>query len=81
MSETITDIDKFHGTRKGKLVFGVIELVISGLVVSRAIDTGSLWEWLIGILLFMGAINNFLKAVFHRGRGAKTGEKRKTKRR
>ncbi|HEX5456410.1 MAG TPA: hypothetical protein VFW77_03530 [Candidatus Saccharimonadales bacterium] len=80
MSEAISSIDKVHGTRKGKLVFGAIELIASYLVVSRAIDTGSLWEWLIGALLFIGAVNNFLKSIFHRNGGAKKDAKGRAKR-
>lgn len=81
MSETMAGIDTFHQTRKGKLIFGALELVVSYLVVSRAIDTGSLWEWLIAILLFIGGVHNLLKSVFSRNGGAKKDAKGKTKRR
>ncbi len=57
-------IDKFHQTRRGKLTFAVVELVVSYLVISRAIDTGSLWQYLIFILLVIGAIVNLIRAVF-----------------
>jgi hypothetical protein len=80
MAGTISSIDKFHQTRIGKLIFGAAELVISDLVISRAIDTGSLWQWLIGALFFIGGINNLARVLFHKNGGAKTGAKSKTKR-
>lgn len=63
MNKTISDIDKFHQTRKGKLAFGTAELVIAALAFSRAIYTGSLWEYLIGLLMLIGGLNNLVRAV------------------
>lgn len=63
MSDTINDIDKFHGTRKGKLVFAAVELILACVLVSRAIDTGSLWQYLFALLFFVGGLNNLFKSV------------------
>lgn len=64
MSATVASIDRFHKTKKGKLVFGILEIGLAYLVVSRAIDTGSLWEWLLGLLLLLGAFNNLVRILF-----------------
>ena len=61
------DIDKFHKTKKGKFVFGALELLAAYLFLSRAIDTGSLWQYLAFILLTIGGIHNLVRAVFHIG--------------
>lgn len=78
MSGVVTNIDKFHDTRKGKLIFGVIELVLAAVVITRAIDTGSLWEWLIALLFFIGGLNNLVRTLF---RQVKSDAKDKAKKR
>jgi len=55
--------DKWHKTRQGLLTFSVIELLLSYIVASLAIDNGSLLFWLIAIVLFAGAVQNFVKFV------------------
>lgn len=64
MNRTIAKIDKVHKTRKGKLIFGVVELFLCYIVISQAIDTGSLWEWILGLLLFVGGLNNFVRTLY-----------------
>jgi len=56
-------LDKFHKTRLGYLVFGLIELGLGYLFVSLAINSGSLWEWTLGIILFIGALQNAAKFI------------------
>jgi hypothetical protein len=53
-------IDKFHKTRQGHLVFGLLELALAYVVASLAIDSGSLLQYLVTIILFVGAIQNFV---------------------
>ncbi|HEX5797542.1 MAG TPA: hypothetical protein VFX86_04080 [Candidatus Saccharimonadales bacterium] len=79
MGSTTAEIDRFHKTRKGRITFGLIELFLCYLIISRAIDTGSLWQWLLGLLLFIGGLNNLSHAVIQRGVGANA--KGKTKKR
>ncbi len=66
MSSTVASIDKFHSTRKGTLIFFAAEWIASYIIISRAIDTGSLWEWTLGILLFIGGLTNLVRTLFHR---------------
>jgi hypothetical protein len=54
-------IDKFHKTRQGHLVFALVELGVAYWIASLAIDTGSLWQYAVAILLLVGAIQNFVR--------------------
>lgn len=63
MKSTILKIDKYHQTKQGKIAFGVVELLLSYAVISLAIDSGSLWHYVIGILLLIGGANNLINAV------------------
>ena len=63
MNRTITKIDKFHKTRRGKLAFGVVELIIAYLVISWAVDSGEIWQYAVAILLLIGGVVNFVKAI------------------
>lgn len=64
-------IDDFHQTKKGKLVFGVIELALAYLLVSRAIHTGSLWQYFFFALLAVGGMNNLVRAFWSKPNGTK----------
>lgn len=76
MSSTVASIDRFHATRRGKLIFGAGEWILSYIIISRAIGTGSLWEWGLGLLLFIGGLNNLIRTLFQRGKkNAKDREK------
>lgn len=63
MAERIKQIDKYHQTKKGKIVFGVSELLIAYLMVSLAINSGSLWQYGLAILFFIGGINNLFSML------------------
>ena len=65
MNKTIENIDKFHQTRKGSIIFGLIELALAYGVVSRAIHTGSIWQYVVFAVLFVGGANNLIKAFVH----------------
>lgn len=62
MNKLVQDIDKFHQTKKGRLIFGGAELVLAYIVISRAIHTGSIWQYLLFALLLIGGANNLIKA-------------------
>lgn len=64
----IQALDTFHKTRPGYLVFGLVELGLAYLFVSLAINSGSLWEWALGIMLFVGGLHNLVKLFWKRGR-------------
>jgi hypothetical protein len=54
-------IDRWHKTKVGHLTFGLAELLFAYLFISLAIDSGSLFEYLVAIILFAGAIQNFVR--------------------
>lgn len=76
MNKTIQDIDKFHQTKRGKLIFGTTEILLAYVVVSRAIDTGSLWQYLIFLILFVGGINNLVR-VFVSSKNERSGRNKR----
>jgi hypothetical protein len=57
----LQEIDKWHHTKLGHLAFGAVELLASYFFASLAIDRGSLVEYAITIILFIGAIQNFVR--------------------
>ena len=63
MNNTVVKVDKFHQTKKGKLAFGAIELLLAYAAISLAIDSGSLWQYGLGIVLFIGGTNNLVNAA------------------
>lgn len=56
-------IDKFHQTRLGAAVFGLVELVLALLALNWALDNGSLWVWLLTFILLFGFVQNFIHMV------------------
>lgn len=53
--------DQFK-TRPARLVMGIVGLVLAYLLVTRALDTGSLWQYLGALLLIILSIRLFKKA-------------------
>ena len=78
-NETIDKIDRFHKTRKGRLSFGLAELLVSYLSLSLAINSGSLWQYVAAVILFVGAVNNLVRAFALSG--VKTNGKQSAKKR
>ncbi len=65
-SNIIRRFDRFHRTRTGYLLLGIIELLLAYIFISIAIDTANLWSYLAAIILVFGAIFNlfnFLKTL------------------
>ena len=63
MRSTIERIDTWHKTRKGRLMFGALELVLAYIVASLAIDTGSLLQYAVATALVIGATINLIEAI------------------
>jgi hypothetical protein len=77
--KSVDRIDKFHKTKKGRVTFGVVELLVAYLFISLAIDSGSIWQYIAAIILAIGAVNNLTRA-FVSG-GAKLNGKKSAKKR
>jgi len=58
-------LDKWHHTGKGNLVFGLLELAIGYGFASWAINTGSLWQYVLAILFLFGGAKNLFAAARH----------------
>ncbi len=59
----LKQLDTFHKTKTGYLVFGLVELGLSSLFFSLAVNSGSLWQWTLMLLLFVGFAQNFVKLI------------------
>jgi len=65
----LAKLDKWHRTRKGYLVFGLVELAIAYGFISWAINSAHLWAYLLAVLFFIGAVRNLAlsaRHLFHR---------------
>lgn len=61
-------LDSWHQTKTGFLVFGLVELAIAYGFGSLAIDRGNFWWYLFGLIFLFGALSNLIRligAVFH----------------
>ena len=61
--------DKWHKSKLGYLVAGLVELAIAYGFASLAIDRGSLIWYLLTLIFLVGALQNFVKLIgsFFRG--------------
>lgn len=57
----LQSIDKWHKTKPGHTLFGLIELGLAYLFASLAIDSGQLWQYAVAILLLFGGIRNLVR--------------------
>lgn len=53
---------KWKKTRRGLLTTGIVELILAYFAGSWALDSGSLWAYLLLLILVIGAIRSFVKA-------------------
>lgn len=54
-------LDAWHQTKAGLLVFGLVELAGAYIFASWAINSGSLLDYFLAIMLLVGFIQNFVK--------------------
>ncbi len=59
-------LDTWHKTRVGHAVFGLVELGLAYGLGSRALDTGSWWEYGLALLLLIGGVQNIVRMVRNR---------------
>lgn len=58
-------IDKFHKTRLGYLVFGLVELGLAYWFVLIAIDQGDLWWYALTLIFFVGFLQNTVRLAIN----------------
>lgn len=56
-------LDTWHKTKQGLLVFGLIELIAAYILASLAINSGSLLQWFLAIVLLLGSLQNGFKLI------------------
>lgn len=56
-------LHEFHKTKRGYIVFAVIELVLLCILVPIAIDTANMFVYAASVLLFIGIIINLKNAT------------------
>lgn len=64
----LKQLDNWHKTRKGYLIFGLIELLLAYIVASRAIETGSLWQYFFAFILLFGGLRNGFECIRYHDR-------------
>lgn len=56
-------LDTWHKTKQGLLVFSLVELVAAYVLASLALNSGSLLQWVLAIVLLVGGLQNGLKLI------------------
>jgi hypothetical protein len=56
-------LHKWHQTKVGLLVFGLIELGLAYGFASLAIDRGGPWWYLLALIFLVGALQNLFKLI------------------
>lgn len=59
----IKQLDRWHHTKLGLLVFGLVELALAYGLASAAIDRGQLIFYTLALILLFGALKNFFKLI------------------
>lgn len=65
------EVNKIHAwkqTRKGQIITGLTEGLLAYLFASKAIDSGSWWQYLLAVIFIVGTIQNFVRAVTNHGK-------------
>lgn len=59
----LKQIDSFHRTPIGYSVFGLVELALSYVLANLAINSGSLWQWTLAVVLLVGFGQNMVRLI------------------
>ncbi|HEX8762521.1 MAG TPA: hypothetical protein VF733_02065 [Candidatus Saccharimonadales bacterium] len=57
----LRQLDQWHKTRPGLMVFGLIELVLAYLFGLLATDSGSVWQWILTFILLFAGLANLIR--------------------
>jgi hypothetical protein len=60
---TTRTIGKFHRSRLGYFLFGLVELALGLVFANLAIPSGDWWEWLLAFICFFGFVQNFGRMI------------------
>lgn len=56
-------LDTWHKAKQGLLVFGLVELIAAYILASLALNSGSLLQWTLAIVLLIGGLQNGFKLL------------------
>ena len=59
----IKQLNKFHETKPGLLVFLLVELAIADGFFSLSVDRGNFFWYLLTLVFLVGALRNFIKLI------------------
>lgn len=59
----LKQLDRWHRTKLGLLVFGLVELALAYVLVSAAIDRGQLLYYALALILLFGALQNLFRLI------------------
>ena len=59
----LKQLDTWHKTKLGLLVFAVLELALAYAFISLAIDRGNFWYYLLVLVFLVGALQNLFKLI------------------
>jgi hypothetical protein len=59
----IKQLDTWHKTKTGLLVFALLELLIAYGFASLAIDRGNLWWYLLTLIFLVGSLQNLFRLM------------------
>ncbi len=59
----IMKFDKWKNTKQGYAIFAILELVMAYAIGSRALDTGSWWQYALTLLLLVGGVQNLVRLI------------------
>jgi hypothetical protein len=63
-------LDRWHQTKKGLIIFAVVELLLALLFAYWAIDSGNLLEWFLAFVLLAGFVQNVVRLIWRLTTGA-----------
>lgn len=59
----LNKLDTWHNTKQGLVAFALVEVVLAYVFVSLAIDSGSLLQWVLAIILGIGVVQNIVRLL------------------
>lgn len=59
----LKQLDRWHRTKLGLLVFGLVELAFAYVLVSAAIDRGQFLYYALALILLFGALQNLFRLI------------------
>ena len=59
----LKQLDKWHKTKAGYLLFGLVELAAAYAFISLAIDRGNILYYALTLIFLVGALQNLIKFI------------------